>query len=563
MKTKRQRSIFWRVMAYFKPLKWRILVVTLCGIIGIIMYSLMPNLTEQSLAGYGDLGRVLQPLFLYLILCIFSEVFALICKSIIINYEYKVTVKILNDARQKLDVVPLHFIDGFEIGHTTHQMAVGRKLFQQCLAMIYQICRTIFFFVISIIAMWSMNVTLCIMVTLTLPLTIIIARLVVKYTQKFYTRSEVIESKIYNFAEERSTLHGFFNENGIAGQDQFKAINKSRGAVCVDTVVGLNESYINFIMNFMYLAITVVFGILAINGQLSMNDFAILPAFLIYANRFLTNTKIITTATNVIQPTKSYAEVFFGILDCPDDVTADEDTNLKKITGDIVFANVTDDKVKDISFQIPFGGTVAFLEEESGTGSAIVELMTKMALPKAGQIKINNLDLARIRSKDFYERVGVCFDQPFLIDGTIAENIMYGVGKTLPENVMEVTNLFGFDNFIRNLPKGYNTRLTENTVYLTNAEQQAINLSRTILHAPDVLILNNALTNFDALSEKHYNDIVINKLTDRTRILVTKQIMTITNVDKIFVCKGGRIVEAGTHDELMQLKGEYYSRYVN
>ena len=226
-----------------------------------------------------------------------------------------------------------------------------------------------------------------------------------------------------------------------------------------------------------------------------------------------------------------------------------------------MFDHVSTDKVKDISFEIPFGKSVAFLEEESYSASAIVDLMTKLELPKSGQIKVNGIDLARIRSKKFYQRVGMCSDRPVLIDGTIAENIMYGVGKTLPENVIQATKMFGFDQFIRLLPNGYNTHITENTVMLTNTEQQAVNLARTVLHAPDLLILDRALNCFDTVSEKKCNDIIINKFNDRTRIFVTTKGMTIQNVDCIYVCRGGRIVESGTHDELMALKGEYFRRY--
>lgn len=564
---KHKQSIFMRVMSYFKPLKWRILLVILLGLIGIAMYSYMPNLTAQALNTFENWGLhhniavVLQPLILYLVLCILSETFALACKCIIINYEYKVTLGIMYDARRKLDVVPLSFIDKFEISETTHQFAVGRVLLQQCLAMIYSIARTIFFFILNIVMMLSLNVTLSFLVIALLPVTLIIAKIVVKKTQKYYTRREETSSKIYNFIEQHATLHGFFQENGIKGDDEFESINTGKNVIATDTVVGLNDGYISFLSNFMYLAITVVFGILAINGSLSMSDFAILPAFLLYSSRFLSNTKIITTASNVIQPTESYAKVFFGIIDCPDDVTADEDIKIKKIDGNIVFDHVSTEKVKDISFTIPFGSTVAFSEEESGTASAIVDLMTKFELPKAGEIKINDINLARIRSQKFYERVGMCSDRPFLLDGTIAENIMYGVGKTLPENVIQSARMFGFDQFIRLLPNGYNTHITENTVMLTNAEQQAVNLARTVLHAPDLLVLNKALNCFDTASEKRCNDIIINKLKNRTRVFVTTKVRTIQNVDCIYVCQGGRIVESGTHDELMALKGEYYRRY--
>ena len=522
---KKPKSVFARAMSYFRPLKWRIPLLIMVGIAGIAMYSVMPNLTAQALNTFEDYGLnhniavVLKPLILYLILCILSETFAIVCKCIIINYEYKITLDILYDARRKLDVVPLSFIDKFEISETTHKFAVGRSLLQECLAMMYSIARTIFFFALNIIMMMSLNMTLSFLVISLLPVTLIIAKIVVSKTQKFYTQKEESSAKIYNFVEQHATLHGFFQENGIKGDDEFESINTGKSVVAVNTVVGLNETYINFLSNFMYLAITVVFGILAINGSLSMADFAILPAFLLYSSRFLSNTKIITTASNIIQPTESYAKVFFGIIDCPDDVTADEDVNIKKIEGSIVFDHVSTDKVKDINFEIPFGHTVAFLEEESGTASAIVDLMTKFELPKSGQIKVNDINLARIRSKKFYERVGMCSDRPFLIDATIAENIMYGVGKTLPENVIQATRMFGFDQFIRLLPEGYNSHITENTVMLTNAEQQAINLARTVLHAPDLLILNRALSCFDTASEKKCNDIIINKKRRRKKVI--------------------------------------------
>ena len=569
MKKTKQKSLFMRAMGYFKPLLWRIIVLTILGIVGTVFYSFMPGLTADALDTCESVGMdhniavVLKPLILYLIVCILAEVFEWVCKALIIKYEYDATLNIVNEARAKLDVVPLSFIDKFEISKTTHQISLGRKLLQQCLVMVYQICCTIFFFVLNIVMMLSLNLTLSLLVIISLPVTLMIAKIVINKTQRFYTAKSENDSKVYNFTEQHATLHGFFQENGIAGKDEFKSVNKNNSMIAVDTVVGLNETYINFISNFMYLAITVVFGILAINGALTVQDFVILPAFLLYSSRFLSNTKIIATASNIIQPTESHAKVFFGILDCPDDVTADEDIKIKKIDGSIVFDHVSTEKVKDISFEIPFGSAVAFLEEESGTGSEIVNLMTKLELPKKGQIKVNDINLARIRSKKFYERLGMCFEHPFLIDATIAENIMYGVGKTLPENVIEAAKMFGFDDFIRSLPQGYNTRLTENTALLTNAEQQAVNLARTVLHAPDLLILNSALNCFDTASERRCNDVIIRKLKDRTRVFVTSQIKTVQNVDCIYVCKGGRIVEVGTHEKLMAARGEYYRRYLN
>ena len=312
MKKTKQKSLFMRAMGYFKPLLWRIIVLTILGIVGTVFYSFMPGLTADALDTFESLGMdhniavVLKPLILYLIVCILAEVFEWVCKALIIKYEYDATLNIVNEARAKLDVVPLSFIDKFEISKTTHQISLGRKLLQQCLVMVYQICCTIFFFVLNIVMMLSLNLTLSLLVIISLPVTLMIAKIVINKTQRFYTAKSENDSKVYNFTEQHATLHGFFQENGIAGKDEFKSVNKNNSMIAVDTVVGLNETYINFISNFMYLAITVVFGILAINGALTVQDFVILPAFLLYSSRFLSNTKIIATASNIIQPTESH-----------------------------------------------------------------------------------------------------------------------------------------------------------------------------------------------------------------------------------------------------------------
>ena len=178
MKKPKKQSLFLRAIGYFKPLLWRIIVLTILGIIGTVFYSFMPGLTADALDTFESLGLnhnlavVLKPLILYLIVCILGEVFELVCKGLIIKYEYKATLGIVDEARAKLDVVPLSFIDKFEISKTTHQIAVGRKLLQQCLVMIYQVSCTIFFFVLNIVMMLSLNLTLSLLVIISLPVSL-------------------------------------------------------------------------------------------------------------------------------------------------------------------------------------------------------------------------------------------------------------------------------------------------------------------------------------------------------------------------------------------------------
>jgi ABC-type multidrug transport system fused ATPase/permease subunit len=145
--------------------------------------------------------------------------------------------------------------------------------------------------------------------------------------------------------------------------------------------------------------------------------------------------------------------------------------------------------------------------------------------------------------------MGIAFETPFIFNGTVADNILYGVRRTLPENVMEVTAAFGFDKFINMLPNGYETKLTENTVLLTNPEQQAINIARTVLQSPDIIIMNEALNEFDLHAERRINEALINKYKHRTRIFVTKRLQTVLSVDQIFFCRNGEIIKVVKNTE--------------
>jgi ABC-type multidrug transport system fused ATPase/permease subunit len=159
--------------------------------------------------------------------------------------------------------------------------------------------------------------------------------------------------------------------------------------------------------------------------------------------------------------------------------------------------------------------------------------------------------------------MGIAFERPFIFPGTVAENLLYGIRKTLPENVIEVAQKLGFHDFIVSLPNGYETKLAENTIMLTHPEQQGINVARTILQSPDILILNEALREFDLLSEQHINNVIMKDYADRTRIFITKRLTTVANADHIYFCDDGRITEHGTHAELMALQGAYYRAYTS
>jgi ABC-type multidrug transport system fused ATPase/permease subunit len=576
---KKQKPPLLRILSYYSPLKRRLIFVLILGSVGIFLYSLMPQYTSKSIEMIdkaipmrAEIKGIVAQLAIFLGLCLANEIFSVICMFTILNTEHGIVTEQTVTLKRKLDVVPVSYLDNFSTGDLTRRVcATVSELFKETLQIIYSATRVSFFFITTLIAMYSIEPILATVVFLSLPLCVITAKIVSGLTQKLYAKNVSADNDIYNFVDERTTLHGFFVANGLDGDNSsFAKVNGAKGIIGEDTAVALNTTYITFIQNFMYLIVTVIFGVLILTGNLSDAEFMLLPTFLIYSQRFLSNSTVVTSVTNVLQRVKSRAKFFFEIIDYAENVTAHEDTVIKKVSGDIVFTNVSaaatpfkEDAINNASFTIPFGSTVAFVGENDGGQEKIADLITKLAMPTAGIISVDGIDLSRINSKSYYNRIGIAFERPFIFSGTVAENLLYGIRRTLPEHVIEVAQKLGFHDFIAALPNGYETKLFENTIMLSNPEKQGINVARTILQSPDILILNDALREFDLLSEQKINNVIIKEYTDRTRIFVTKRLATITNVDHIYFCDNGQIVEHGTHAELMVQGGAYYKAYTS
>jgi ABC-type multidrug transport system fused ATPase/permease subunit len=281
----------------------------------------------------------------------------------------------------------------------------------------------------------------------------------------------------------------------------------------------------------------------------------------------LANAVVVTTATNLLQVVGSRAKHVFSILDCPDDVTEREHTDIANIRGEIIFENVTliedgERHLDNVSFKIPQGKSVAFVGPTGGGKSRVVRLLSKMAIPTSGRVIVDGINLDEIRSASYYGRMGIAFERPYIFRGTVAENILYGIRRALPENVMTITKKLGSHSFIELLPRKYETELSENSNLLSVSQKQAINVARTVLQAPDLIIIEEALSSADNLTEKFVFEEIIKMDKTRTKIFVTHRLGSIERADIIFFMENGKIVEQGTHAELMKKKRKYYKAFV-
>jgi ATP-binding cassette subfamily B protein len=572
-----QRKPFFRVLSYFKDLKWRILAIIVLGLIGIYIYSVLPDLQRSainlidnavSVSLSPQVKKIIEIVVLMIGLEIINEVFAVLCIFLILNYEQKTLGRVVGQIKHKLDVVPVSFIEKFSNGDLTRRIAhSASNMMKNFLVTVYQVSRVSFFYITTSVMMFSIQPILALIVISSLPVCIITARVVSRFTQKLFRAYSGQSNIMTTLSDQKINLHSFNKINGLDGasaeylEGNAKLASTQTGE---DTATALNTIYINFINNFYYLLITVVCGIFFLNG--SGLGFGALPMFLMYSKRFLDNAVVITDATTLLQLIGSRSDGVLAIADFPDDVTDREHIDISKITGDIEFQNVTyvenGEKILDsVSFTIPRGASVAFVGPTGGGKSRIVELLSKLAVPTRGRITVDGVNLREISSRSYYARMGIAFEKPFIFEGTVAENILYGIGRTLPEHVMNMTKKLGSHNFIETLPQGYETELYEKTTLLTSSQKQAINVARTALQSPDLIVFNEAMSATDIMTEKQISEEIMSLSKKQTTIFVTHRLAAIEKCQIIMYLENGKILEQGTHAQLMKKKKKYYRAF--
>lgn len=376
-----------------------------------------------------------------------------------------------------------------------------------------------------------------------------------------------------------SSINGFLSEN-LSGMKTIQIFNQEERKAEEFTKLNkqLRDSNLKSVrifalfrpgVFFIYvMAIVAVMSVglrLVMNGQLDTDG---LYAFYIYISQFFNPVQNLAEQFNGLQSSMTAAERILAVLDLKADVLdSDDSIDVDGFKGKIEFKNVWFSYVpgewvlKDISFVIEPGETAAFVGATGAGKSTIIGLIVRNYEIQKGQILIDGIDIKKIKINSLRKHIGEMLQDVFLFSGTIASNIALDDDSITRKEIEDASRYVGADTFIEKLPKKYDEEVLERGNNLSMGQRQLISFARTVVYKPNIVVLDEATANIDTETEVLIQNSLLKMKNIGTMVIVAHRLSTIKHADKIFVISKGKIIEEGTHQELLKLRGTYYNLY--
>ena len=573
LKDKKAWSSYIRLLSYCKPYKIRLAAALACMILssvfGIIPPWLIKNIVDDVLINKE--ASTLNLLAIGIItLYILKALFGYGHMYLMTWVGQKVVIDIrleLYDHTQRLSLAKLYSKRSGEfLSRITNDVAVLQNILASVVVdFVVQGCTFIGIICFLLFINWKLTLITFIVT----PLAVLV---IDKASSKLREVGGTIQEKLAMVAaiaqEALSSIRivrAFVTEDKEYARFEYES-NKHFKAVMKGTQVrGLLEGTVEVILISALAFILWFGGRDVINGKLTAGA---LLAFLTYIGLLVQPIRVLSRVISTIQQGVASADRVFEILDEKNEVPLPENPlTLTPMSGQISFKDVWfayNDKawvLKGLDFEIESGQKIAVVGSTGAGKSTLADLVMRFYDPQKGTILIDGTDIKQLDLKSYRRQIGVVPQDPVLMKGTLAYNIGYGYEGVTDDDLARAAETAGILSFIRTLPDGFDTAVGERGVTLSGGQRQRIAIARAVVRDPRILIMDEATSSLDALVEQQVQDAMRKAMQGRTSIIIAHRLSTIRDADRIAVLSGGKLVEQGTHDELISIKGHYFKLF--
>lgn len=475
-----------------------------------------------------------------------------------------------NQLFSKLHALPIKFFDKRQHGELMSRLTNDIDNVSQTLnSSVIQISSSILTLTGTVTVMLLLSPLLTLVAMTVIPLMYIGMKWITNRTGRLFKEQQKYLGELNGFIQEtingQQIVKAFSQEERVTREFMEKNENLRRAGYWAQTYSGFIPKLMNMLNNLSFAIIAFVGGILALKGFVTIGTIVV---FTEYSRQFTRPLNELANQFNTILSAVAGAERVFEILDEEEEEANDKiGKQPESFVGEIEFKNVsfayTEDQqtIHNISFHAKPGEMIALVGPTGAGKTTIINLLARFYDTNDGTILIDGTDIRLINRIALRRNMGFVLQDAYLFQGTIMENIRYGRLDATDEEVIEAAKMANAHSFIMKLPNQYNTVLRQDGRGISQGQRQLLSIARAILSDPSILILDEATSNIDTITEIKIQEALARLMKGRTSVVIAHRLNTIQRADQILVLNEGRIIESGTHESLLQQRGFYYHLY--
>lgn len=555
----------------FKYSKFYIFIISILSILSSVLTIIYPIIVGTIVDNIGH-KSIINTIFLLFIIFLSLFLVNIFLNLILAIYSSNLSKTLREKLYKKLDMLPLSTIEKEQSGNIINLFSIDiENISNGIIQNISKIITGITTIILALLIMLHLNIWITLILVIVSIFMFLISKFIIKNTSELFDRRANMLADLNSYVEEiissKPTLDNYNYEDTI--KEKFKTKNNTlyNYGYKAQFYSSLTNPSTRLISNTSYVLIGIVGIIFAKIGLLTIGN---ISSFLLYTNIFTKPFNEISSIFSEIQTAFSSAKRFLRFIKNEESFEFNKNKLLPitNLNGIIEFKNVSFSYEKDkklienFNLYIPKNKSVAIVGKTGSGKTTIINLLSRFYEIQNGEILIDGINIKNIDINILRKNIGIVLQDSKLFNGSIYENIAYAKPNATKEEVIHAAELAYVDTFIKRLPNGYDT-IINNSNMLSEGEIQLINIARILLVKPPILILDEATSNIDLLTESKVQKALGNLIKNSTSIIIAHRLSTIVNCDFIAYVENGKILELGTHKELLNKKGKYYELYTS
>lgn len=560
-----------RILPYLASNKMLLIIVLLMVLVSSILGLLGPFLVGMAIDDYivtKDNSGLINLLFGLLAVYMFYSLSMWLQNYWMIGIAQDTVYRMRNQLFTKLQQLPIPFFDRRQHGELMSRVTNDIENVSSTLnSSVIQVFSSVLTLVGTLAMMLYLSPLLTVLTLFIVPLMFFGLKWITNRTGKLFKDQQKNLGELNGFIEEtisgQRIVKAFSQEEKVMNDFRERSENLRKAGFLSQSYSGLIPKLMNLLNNLSFIVIAAVGGFLALKGMGGVT-IGVIVIFTEYSRQFTRPLNDLANQFNTLLSAVAGAERVFSILDEEEEGLDEKDAGeLRNIRGEVDFEGVffsydeDDQTIQDISFHANKGETIALVGPTGAGKTTIINLLARFYEPKAGRILIDGQDIQQVTRKSLRKYMGFVLQDSFLFQGTIRENIRYGRLEALDDEVMKAAKLANAHSFIMKLPNQYDTVLTQDGSGISQGQRQLLSIARAILADPVLLILDEATSSIDTITEIKIQEALHRLMQGRTSFVIAHRLNTIQQSDQILVLDEGRIIERGSHNELLKQKGFY------